>query len=196
MRYDGKLFISAEYTKEQFINLNLSMESSEEFWEEAIIIFKDRIEGRYINIVKELICNETINVDGFVVMVLNCLLIETLLQFKNGWDKTKHGNKDSYSRFLNEEFNDIFPTLDSAKIFYSHIRCGLLHSAETKNGSVLNIGSYDVIERNKECISVNVDKFTRRMIDYFNSYIEKLRDKKNIKERECFLRKMSYICRN
>lgn len=41
-------------------------------------------------------------------MALDCLLIETLLQFKFGYEETTGVNSVTYSNFLSCEFHDIF----------------------------------------------------------------------------------------
>lgn len=198
MKYDGRLFISARYTKQKFVDLNLSMCSKEEKWEEAIEIFEDRIRGRYLNVIREMINNKNTHIDGFCIMALNCLLIETLLQFKYGWSETKRANCFHYSDFLYKEFRDIFYRRSLAETFYKDIRCGILHSAETKNGSQLTIEQYDpILMLNKEgAISVDVIRIYEALEEYFNNYIKKLKDKESSNERKCFLKKMMYICRN
>lgn len=195
MEYDGKIFISANYTKQRFINLNLTT-SSEKNWIEGIEIFEDRIKGRYLNIIQEIIDKGNSHIDGFCVMALNCLLIETLLQFKKGWKTTKGCNKEAYSNFLYKEFRYIFPEKSLAERFYKDIRCGILHSAETTNGSQLTIRQNKAISIINEegSISVDVIKIYEALVEYVNNYIRILMNNNNKRERSCFLKKMRYIC--
>lgn len=198
MEYMGEIFISVKYKKSDYIDLNLRVISNEDDWNKAINIFKDRIEGRYLNVIDKMIIDNSLIVDGFSIMAINCLLIETLLQFKNGWDETRRGNANEYSKFLNEEFPNIFPTRKIAKKFYSDIRCGILHSAQTKNYSQLTVNESYVVKylEDKDSISVDIIGIYEIIRNYFSSYIEKLNNPINEDERHMFIRKMNYICRN
>lgn len=200
MNYIGETFISARHRKEDFINLHLNLRSCEKDWNFAIEIFEDRIRGRYLEIIDRIINNGCLMVDGFSVMALNCLLIETLLQFKNGWDETKKSNSDEYSKFLKEEFPHIFTNKELALIFYRDIRCGILHSAQTKNGSQLTVNenyTVAVINTNRrKSISVDVVGISEIIKSYYSDYIEKLRNAQNVDLRVGFIKKMDYLCRN
>lgn len=197
MEYMGETFISPMYKKSDYRGLNLNMRSREHDWDTAIDIFKDRIQGRYLNVIDRIIDDHYLMVDGFSIMAINCLLIETLLQFKNGWDETRRGNAHEYSKFLNDEFPNIFPTMPLARKFYSDIRCGILHSAQTKNGSQLTVNKSYVVSYidNSNCISVDVKGISRIIEEYFLNYIDKLKDSNNEDERYMFMKKMNYMCR-
>ena len=107
MEAKGEINISPNYNKDSYLNLNLTLQSSEFDWNTAVTIFKDRIEGRFLNQI-DLLSND-VNANGFTIMALNCLLIETLYQFKEGKDKTpSRCNKDVYSNFLIQEFPGVF----------------------------------------------------------------------------------------
>ncbi|MFJ7649157.1 hypothetical protein ACIQ1H_16570 [Lysinibacillus sp. NPDC097279] len=195
MEYNNESFISLWYTKDNFLDLNLRL-NSDDNWDTAIEIFQDRIQGRYFNVIDELIQREELMRDGFIIMALNCLLIETLLQFKNGWDETEGGNKRSYSDFLVSEFPQIF-NLSLAGKFYTDIRCGILHSAQTKGKSKLTFNKNYVVKlmnyQNKGYIKVDVKNFTLEIRDYYNRYLKMIEN--NIDDtRENFWKKMMYIC--
>lgn len=168
MEYNNETYISIHYNKEDFLRLRLSA-NSEENWENAIDIFNDRIKGRYLNVVKKLIEEDNIIIDGFSIMALDCLLIETLLQFKNGWDVTKNGNRTQYTKFLKEEFSQIFISDDLADKFYGDIRCGILHSAQTYRKSKLTFDVDYIVKLNvineEVHINVNVKKFTEAILN-------------------------------
>lgn len=53
-------------------------------WETAINIFEDRIlwNGRYFKSIDILLDNNDLDITGFAIMAINCLLVETLYQFK------------------------------------------------------------------------------------------------------------------
>lgn len=195
MEYNNESFISLRYTKDDFLDLRLRL-NSDENWDTAIEIFQDRIQGRYLNVIDELISRDELMRDGFIIMALNCLLIETLLQFKNGWDETEGGNRRSYSDFLVSEFPHIFNSKLASK-FYSDIRCGILHSAQTKGKSKLTFNEDYVVKlmkfQNREYVKVDVKNITLEIIDYYNRYLNMI--KENIDDvRENFRKKMLYIC--
>ncbi|MCM0624039.1 hypothetical protein M5J14_05815 [Lysinibacillus sp. OL1_EC] len=195
MEYNNESFISLRYTKDDFLDLRLCL-NSDDNWDTAIEIFQDRIQGRYFNVIDELIQREELMRDGFIIMALNCLLIETLLQFKNGWDETEGGNKRSYSDFLVSEFPRIF-NLSLAGKFYSDIRCGILHSAQTKGKSKLTFNEDYVVKlvkyQNKEYVKVDVKNFTTEIRNYYNRYLKMIENNKG-DIRENFRKKMMYIC--
>lgn len=72
---------------------------------------------------------------GFMIMAVVCLLIETLQQFYKGDVETKNGqNAEAFKKFFEEE-HALFPDCAAhSKTFYTKIRCGVLHQAETKGG--------------------------------------------------------------
>ncbi len=82
MEKDGKIYISQKYKKTDYKNLNLELNSGEEKWETAINIFEDRIYGRYFKSIDILLNNNDLDTTGFAIMAINCLLVETLYQFK------------------------------------------------------------------------------------------------------------------
>ena len=53
-------------------------------WETAINIFEDSIlwNGRYFKSIDILLDNNDLDTTGFAIMAINCLLVETLYQFK------------------------------------------------------------------------------------------------------------------
>lgn len=196
MEYNDESYISLRYTKDNFLDLNIKTDSNEK-WDIALEIFDDRIKGRYLNLINELIRRNELLIDGFAIMALNCLLIETLLQFKHGWDETQGANKRRYTDFLLSEFPHIFNTKKLAEVFYSDIRCGILHSAQTKGKSKLTFDKDYVVNLidagNKEYIKVDVRSMTREVVEYYNTYKKMIRDDIN-DSRENFRKKMYFIC--
>ena len=108
---------------------------------------------------------------GFSMMAISCLMIEALYSFKKGW-KTSTGSGSG-----NDVFKDFFATsnyLNEFKniTFYSDIRCGLLHQAETYNcwkilrkGKLLNITDK----------TINATKFLEAINKELEDYIDRLK---------------------
>jgi len=199
VEFRGDSYISVKYTKEDYHEIEISPSSKNPVkWDNAIDIFEDRIEGRYLNVINSFLSNDDkLLRDGFVVMAINCLLIETLMQFKYGEDETIGSNSVRYTQFLYEEFPTVFTNKNSAKKFYKDIRCGILHSAQTKGKSKLTFGKNYVIEISEinsvEYISVDVGNFTNVLREYYENYVRNLRrDEGNL--RGNFIQKMNFIC--
>jgi len=90
-----------------------------------------RFSERYI----DLISNDKDKKNGFGMMALCCLMIESLECFHQGLCDTKKKGEgvrvfgDFFKR--NSEFHIFQPIHDD---FYYNVRCGILHQAETLNG--------------------------------------------------------------
>lgn len=127
-------------------------------------------------------------------MALICLLIETFLQFYKGTDETPKNNRDEYSDFLCHHFPNVFVSKRMAKNFYSKIRCGILHSAQTKNDAILTYNKAYPAQIINGVLMVSIDKFSDMLKGYFNDYIENLRSGNNLPLRKNFIKKMNFIC--
>ena len=194
METKGEINISPNYNKDRYLNLNLTLQSSEADWNTAVAILKDRIEGRFISQIDLL--SDDINANGFTVMALNCLLIETLYQFKEGKDKTpSRQNKEVYSNFLMQEFPREFNTKNIADSFYTNIRCGILHSAQTKNESRLSDREDVVVTFEGDTLVVSVTGVSSLLKTYFEQYLQKLVDPNEVTLRNNFINKMKFVCR-
>lgn len=190
--------------------LELKVASNENLWEDAIKIFEDRINGRFLNQIEALSdhCSLDIKIySGFTTMALDCLLIETLHQFYNGLKETKSKkNLDAFVDFLtsSHNFKEWFKEGEtSAKEFYLQIRCGILHQAETKKYSRITID-----KKQKEMLVayegkwekgliIRRDLFHRGLLNEIKEYKRKLIDKVDNPHnyRENFIKKMNMICR-
>ena len=194
MEAKGEINISPIYNKDSYLNLNLSLQSSESDWNTAVTILKDRIEGRFLNQI-DLLSND-INANGFTIMALNCLLVETLYQFKEGKDKTpSRCNKEVYSNFLTQEFPLVFNTKNIAESFYTDIRCGILHSAQTKNESRLSDREDVIVTFDGNTLIVSVKGVSSLLKSYFERYLQKLSDPNEVTLRNNFINKMKFVCR-
>lgn len=162
-------------------------------WRKAVEIFTDRIEGRFLSQIR--ILTNDVNTNGFSIMALNCLLIETMLQFKIGKNTTPTSNSEQYSNFLQEIFPTVFTSDDSAKAFYGDIRCGILHSAQTKGYSKLTCENSYVVRFDGRGVTVSVEQFSISLNQYFEEYKQKLLDRSQVLLRTNFIKKMRYVCR-
>ncbi len=109
---------------------------------------------------------------GFLKMAISCLTIETLESFKQGIDDTT-GKSGAMFRdfFATEKIH--FPGFDViSKDFYSNVRCGILHQAETTNAwRIMQVGPIlDISEK-----TINAKEFVMALERSISAYINNLK---------------------
>lgn len=103
---------------------------------------------------------------GFTMMAGACLSIEALESFRQGWSRTdKNGRSPETFRLFFDSFDSFKPFrgLD----FYKHVRCGILHQAETtggwkisRKGPILQIDTLTInATRFVDALSTALDRF-------------------------------------
>lgn len=209
--------ISPKYNSSHWNELHLIPTSTNDNWKKAVAIFDNRYSYRFIRQIDTLRHNTVSQAaiySGFAIMSINCLLIETLNQFYYGVkdtdelkkDKTiKHieNIKDTFVDFLttSTNFNGAFDK-QSSELFYYHIRCGLLHQAETKMSSTIHIDKkqknlvekiYD--DKTVTGISIRRDLFTDCLFAEYSDYKKRILATPADNElRRRFITKMDLIC--
>ncbi len=180
------------WTVGNYLELDLS---TEEGWQVAITIFQDRIRGRFLDPITKI---DKLPFAGFAVLALDCLLIETLQQFREGLDQTPYGKGAKYfAKSLK------FPPLDQhfcesvAEDFYRKVRCGILHQGEVKGAWLVRTthdlpaisqspdGSVWIVQRRK---------FHACVVEAFDRYVSELRCPGSEVPRKHFKMKMNHIC--
>ncbi len=192
-----EVYISDKYTYQDYLKLNFKVDSPNNVWKKAIDIFKDRIETRYFFAIDKLMEKKDryeMRKYGFAIVTLQCSLIDTLSKFRYGSDKQK--NEERFENFLMENF--IFG--DNAKLFakkiYKDIRCGIVHSGATDNKSGLSserIELVSILPNGAICLDLII--LQEKLKQYFNVYIEKLKDKEEVKLRQNFVYTMNIVCK-
>lgn len=185
--------VSRNYTVDHWKALKFSCE---EDWAQGVAIFMDRIETRYLEHIRALLRQST---SGFVVLTLDCALIETLEQFRRGKNKTpQREGRQYFESFLTETaFKEHF-NKDLAGYFYTEIRCGLLHQSEAGGTSRVKRGkSLPLVSATTDGkgVVVNTPEFHSLLEKVIKDYADILQDVKAIPQREAFRRKMNFICR-
>lgn len=186
--------ISRNFTVEDWRALTLRSEND---WDFGVRIFEDRIETRYLEHIRVLLERKT---SGFAVLSLDSALIETFEQFRRGTAKTPNRMVgDYFEAFLTQtRFKDHFDPV-RARLFYTTIRCGLLHQAEADGGSRIKRGKrlpLVSLSADASGIVINVQAFHSELEGYFRDFAAILRSPGSIDEREKFRRKMNYIARS
>lgn len=205
MEREGIGYISPEDSADSYLSIHLSLCSDDNDWNRAIEIFKHRMNGRYFSVIDKLLANAAdIEKNGFAIMTLNCLLVDTFYQFRDPdnvyetarrHEQYRRPNGTVYKQFLLHEFPNHF-TQNTANYFYKDIRCGILHSAQTKHGSMLTYGKIYVVEVfDGDKIYVDVRNFSRLMKDYYENYLISLRDRNNRGIRSAFIKQMNKIAK-
>ena len=213
---------SKDYLKRLFEHDNLSADSDQQVFESAIEIFRDRMHGRFFDQIRLL--SHNIEKNGFAIMALECLLVETFAQFRKGLADTNNCSRDTYCAFLRKldvsfeqvpqpsdfETEDLYlkevrlkkngeeleKPRDNAYFFYKRIRCGILHQAQSGNNSGLTIDSSPgCVCWHNMYFMVNVERFMELMNAYFDKYRDELRNEHNYALRNNFIKKMRYICK-
>ena len=192
MESNGAIMISTQHTKENYINLNLSIDSDDDTWRKALDILRSRIEGRYLRQIETL--SDNICANSFTIMALNCLLVDALHQFKDGLRDSKNNSGEKYKNFLQDALSDTFDE-QMAKRFYSDVRCGILHSAQTGNKARLTDNNGYIVCIENDILLVSVHRFSQRIRDYFDDYTYRLSDRSNKMLRRKFIKKMDFICK-
>lgn len=180
-------------------SLNLNDPASPD-WATAIQILDSRIRERFLDPVDQLILMEeglpaTRRRFGFAVLAIDCLLVETLGAFVNGYTDTVGKSKATFCEFLmgRSSFKSEF-TGDRAKRFYDNFRCGILHQAETKGDSrVWSCGP--LLQDDGARIIVNRNLFHSLLKDEFQVYLGELKDPPNATLRVNFRQKMDFIAK-
>jgi len=90
---------------------------------------KERLSERYINSMQI----DTRKKKGFTIMVISCLLIETLESFFQGWSDTNNKSQFAFRNFFDRN-SGLKAFRGEAQSFYKHVRCGVLHQGETTGG--------------------------------------------------------------
>lgn len=204
-------YVSPKYKLSDCFDLfmTLTPDSDKKSWSKAIEIFRDRIEGRFLNTVNTLLetCKDDPSIaNGFAIMALNCLLIETLQQFYEGVSDSKNRSQQSFVKFLTQspffngkhkKYGADFVGFDrrTARIFYSDVRCGILHQAETKSNVMLSYyGPYLVDEvTNLDWIMFDIKRFTEALNYEYQKYISRISDDKQTAIRTAFCKKWEFI---
>lgn len=177
-------------------------------WEEAYNDFLyTRLYTRYFRPVELIDSPNYLEGEGFAIMAIYCSLIEFLealfegkkYEYKNP-DKEQHEYNGQDKYFINflltkKPFKPFF-TQQVAEDFYSSVRCGLLHEAQTNNGWKILVkqnGKFiDFIEVVYQEKVIYRDNFGLAIKEYLKDYKSQLL--KNKDRQDAFVRKFNALC--
>ncbi|WP_434031242.1 hypothetical protein [[Pseudomonas] boreopolis] len=148
---------------------------------------EERFEERYLDPV---VANPA-KKNGFTIMAVSCLMIESLESFRHGWKDTRNKSEKAFSSFFSHwdqfrEFREV------SGDFYRHVRCGILHQAETTGGwRIVRSGPI------RAHTTVNATRFSDSLRQVLHSYGSSLRtDDWGSDSWLAFRKKMEAICSN
>jgi hypothetical protein len=151
-------------------------------------LLEERLRERYINPIKKSNAK-----NGFAVIALGCLLLETLQCFYTG-----RATSDRQSRAVFKEFFARDPRFlqfhEVADDFYYGVRCGILHQGETSRGwTIVRYGPLVDLRLKR----INASRFLRELSKSLKDYSGELRDSDWSDERwQKFRAKMNAIVYN
>ena len=161
MARDPLLSSSTRRSRYKFLEVNRDREAIAAF-------FTERFTERYVTPIEATPRKQK---HGFTVMAVSCLLIETLESFWNGWPSTDGRSALAFCQFISRSPRFHF-LLGHVPAFYRHVRCGILHQAETTGGwTIKRIGP--LFDRNG--LVLNATAFHRKLQKEISDYANILR---------------------
>lgn len=181
------LRISPRYTSSDWQRLD---SGNPKDWSTAAEIVRDRLDGRFLRFASD--CLKKLD-SGFVVLAIDCLLAESIQQFKEGTIKGKQTGK-VFGRFLEgKHFQPAF-TPEAREAFYLDIRCGLLHQAEAKKMWLIRRKQSALLQQRGEGYIIDVEKFHAALQSTFDDYLNSIIEPGNAPLRSNLWKKMDHIC--
>lgn len=190
----GPLRISPSYTADDWFQLASDVKAD---WARAVEMLRDRIHGRYLDHARNCLQSET---SGFVVLAIDCILIEAMEQFRQGIVDGRGQSRDLIRSFLaGPRFQPHFSSV-AANAFYVDIRCGLLHQAEARRLWLIRRSQGELLVTKSETDTdagyiIDVVQFHKALESAFDDYLKELVDPGQEQLRENLWTKMNHICR-
>lgn len=189
--------LSKNYRVSDYKNLIKKLDAAQplndgEFKAEIAKFFVERFAERYITPINAAGKKKK---HGFCTMAVSCLMIEALESFWNGWRDTNERNKGklAFCQFFQRTpaLSDFWGMVPE---FYKHVRCGILHQAETTGGWTINRNG-SLFDKNR--LSIDATKFHRVIEASLLAHAMLLKTEDRNSERwEKFRKKMEYVCDN
>lgn len=131
---------------------------------------RQRMRERYVHPIEMLGPDEK---NGFSIMALSCLLIESLQTFREGWPNSEGKSAQAFCYFLDRE-----PAFSAfrghMRGFYEHVRCGILHQGETTGGwTITRKTGAPLFDANS--LRINATEFHSLLAKVIDDYADELR---------------------
>ena len=109
---------------------------------------------------------------GFTMMAVSCLMIEALESFRQGWDTSDRQSKAAFCFFFDAS-DHLKDFRGHAHAFYTHVRCGILHQAETTGGWRILRGKSPLLDPTAP--TVNAERFLKALEQVLNEFCDDLK---------------------
>jgi hypothetical protein len=167
-------------------------------FQEVCRVMKERVNDHYISPMNTFL-NATRSHEyperyGFIVMGINCILIEFFYEMIYGYDQSSDGGAvlTAYKIVLPQLDNGI--TEGETKIFYKGIRCGIIHQGQTKEETAITFEYDKIIGKNGPYYLCNPKTLFKALKTLYKNYWEILSMKSyNARESELLIKKFQLI---
>ncbi len=112
------------------------------------------------------------NKSGFAMMAISCLMIEALESFRRGWENTRCINGSTIFKGFFDCYDEFSDLRGCEGEFYTHIRCGILHQAETTGGWLIRRDQPFLIDKDHKII--NATAFIKNLEKCLDKYCNEL----------------------
>jgi hypothetical protein len=109
---------------------------------------------------------------GFAIMAVSCLMIEALESFRQGWSSSEGKSKSAFCFFF-DTAAPFSAFRGHGQDLYKHVRCGILHQAETTGGWVIRREG-PLFDPGTPCI--NATKFIRALERFLKVFCANLKE--------------------
>ncbi|MEW8440374.1 MAG: hypothetical protein AB2689_19675 [Candidatus Thiodiazotropha taylori] len=131
--------------------------------------------------------------NGFTIMAVSCLMIESLESFYQGWGDSNSKSQLAFCYFFDRNPNFVFIKGYSQE-FYKCVRCGILHQGETTKGWHIRRDGKVFNEKTK---TINAKIFHDEVENSLSSYCDTLQGEAwNSETWKRLRKKMKAVCRN
>jgi hypothetical protein len=185
------LRISPKYFSSHWTGLS---QDSPADWPRAVEIVRDRLHGRFLRFVDHWLADPF---SGFVVLSVDCLLAETIQQFRTGATNGAGKSEKYIKAFLSgprfqHDFDD-----DAKTRFFEDIRCGLLHQAEAKEMWLVRRDQPTILQKVQygKGYILDVVRFHVALKQSLDDYFRELLNPRSETLRRNLWRKMEHIVR-
>jgi hypothetical protein len=162
-------------------------------WPKAADVVRDRLEGRFLRFANNYLNDGH---SGFVVLAIDCLLTETIQQFRDGVTNGRGRSEEMVKRFLEgKRFQPDFDA-EARAAFYQDIRCGLLHQAEAKRMWLIRRKQPALLQKvaDGQGYIVDVERFHVELQGSLNDYLGLISEPDSSLVRSNLWKKMNQIC--
>ena len=109
---------------------------------------------------------------GFTMMAICCLMIEALESFHQGWPNTRKKKGANIFNSFFSRYQEFSPLQGHGAQFYSHVRCGIMHQAETTDGWLIRRDQLLMVDTVAKIIDAN--SFVKNLEACLDHYCDEL----------------------